>query len=260
LEKTPPGKLELSVTGKGTELLFPALRLGVDTLEIDVKPYLSYGYLYTPKLTDMLMRILPGSVEIHGFSPDTVSLAFSQKIRRQLKVAPRVNFIAPEGYMLTQKPVFEPNEVSIYGAREDVAKFETWPTENMTIAIPPNENRFTVAMVKSEDIIVEPATITAVVVYERFTEGEVERPVKVSGELPPGVRARFIPEKVKVKFLAPFSRFDNVSVEDFSVEVEADELDPHALYVHPRLTRSPAGIRPYLEPAYVRFVIQSELP
>lgn len=260
LEKNPPATLELNVTGKGTELLFPALRLGVDTLEIDVKPYLPYGYLFTPKLTEMLMRILPASVHIHGIKPDTVSLAFSQKIRRRLKILPRVNFIAPQGFMLTEKPVFEPNEVTIFGAEEDVAKPEAWPTENMTIAVPLGTTRFTVAMAKNPDVIVEPATVTVAVAYERFSEGEIELPVKLVGELPPGQRVRFLPERVKVKYLAPFSRFDGVAAEDFSVEVDVEQLDPNARYAHPRLSRIPYGVRyPHVEPAHVRFVVRSEI-
>lgn len=260
LEKSLPSTLELNVTGKGSELLFPTLRLGVDTLEIDVKPYLAYGHLYTPKLTELLMRILPGSVHLHGIKPDSVSLAFSQKIRRRLKILPRVNFITPQGFMLTEKPVFEPGEVTIFGAEEDVVKPGAWPTENMTITIPQGETRFTVAMAKAPDVIVEPATVTAAVAYERFSEGEIELPIKLAGELPPGQRVRFLPDRVKVKYLAPFSRFDGVAAEDFSVAVEAEQLDANASYAHPRLSRIPYGVRyPRVEPAHVRFVVRSEI-
>ncbi|MCS7085969.1 MAG: hypothetical protein RMM53_09520 [Bacteroidia bacterium] len=259
LEKTLPTTLELSVTGKGTELLLPSLRLGVDTLEIDVKPYLPHGYLHTPKLTDMLMRVLPGSISIHGFKPDTVSLAFSQKIRRRLKILPRVNFVAPSGFMMTTQPIYEPDEVTIFGAQEDVSKPEAWPTEQTTIVIPQGETRFTVPMLKSEDVIVEPPAVTALVVYERFSEGTVELPIELTGSLAAGCRVRFSPERVKVKYLAPFSRFDAVDEDDFAVEVEVEQLDANARYVHPRLARIPRGVRyAHIEPAHVRFVVRCE--
>lgn len=124
-------------------------------------------------------------------------------------------------YDLYGIPTLEPASVTIYGPSEVVDTVKSIRTE-MISKVNVTQGFSEVIPLNLLDGLVQSTTkeVKAMVQVEKFTETDVEVPIRVSDS----IRVRFFPETMKVKCLVAIKDYASIVPENFSVAVDMKQL------------------------------------
>jgi YbbR domain-containing protein len=253
--KPLPKTLQVAVTGMGHQLLLPSIKLTRDSLPLDIAAALKPGFMKTDELRTHIEDFLPGSLVIENITPDTLALAFEEKIYKTVPLVSMLKIKTAEGYRFTKNVQLVPDSVTLMGTRTELAQVQHWETEPREIAALAENRQVNIRPAPSSQIMVQPQQVAAHLFVDKFTEGSVTLPVHAVN-VAAGRSVRLMPATVTIKYLVPFADYTKVDETDFDVEADFSLLEPGAQYVVPKLKRKPTMLQAvHLEPAYLRFVV-----
>jgi hypothetical protein len=254
LQAPLPARLRLAVNGRGHRLFLPSTRLFADSLEIDLGENLEKGYLATASLSTQIESMLPEQTTLISVKPDTLPLHFAEKIRKKVPVRTRVLMQPTSGFYLNGTPYFRPDSVWLTATAKELKNITEWPTVDTTIRGIREDQRVSIPLQMSRDILVVPDHVSTKVTVLQYTERSLNIHPEWQGTRANG-QMRLVPSFVKVTFQVPFDRFDQVNEGDFLLTVRLPD-DPNESTIIPELTRAPAFVRQVrFDPPVLRYVI-----
>lgn len=207
-----------------------------------------------PKLSDQLQ----GTAKLQRIRPENIAVTYYRQVSKTVPIRFAGKVVPATQYQLTAAPTIVPQEVSVYGAAEQldtllyvstVAKDfqdvkDTLQT-SLPLAVPAGIRTGTTTAVE----------LTAVT--EQYTEKKFTLPLATLG-VPKGLRLRTFPSSVEVTVRVGISRFAEVTASDLTAgcffPTEETTLLPVKLsYMTPYIT----NIR--CTPSEVEFIIEREL-
>ncbi len=125
-------------------------------------------------------------------------------------------------YDLYGIPMLDPSSVTIFGPQEVIDSIKMVKTELLTMA---NVSQNIIATVPLDlcggQIHSNVKEVKAEVQVEKYTEMDIEVPIRVSGS----VRVRFFPETMSVKCLVAVRDYSSITPEHFSVSVDKGQME-----------------------------------
>ena len=119
-------------------------------------------------------------------------------------------------------PTIDPSTITIFGPQEVIDTVKSVKTVKVTKVNVNQGFHETVGLdLLGGTIRSNVKEVTVEVNVEKFTEKDIEVPIKVSG----GLRVRFFPETMKVKCLVAIKDYASIVPEDFSVAVDRQQLE-----------------------------------
>lgn len=119
-------------------------------------------------------------------------------------------------------PTLDPSTITIFGPQEVIDTVKSVKTVKVSKVNVNQGFRETVGLdLLGGTIRSNVKEVTVEVNVEKFTEKDIEVPIKVSG----GLRVRFFPETMKVKCLVAIKDYASIVPEDFSVAVDRQQLE-----------------------------------
>jgi hypothetical protein len=119
-------------------------------------------------------------------------------------------------------PTLDPSTITIFGPQEVIDTVKSVKTVKVSKVNVNQGFRETVGLdLLGGKIRSNVKEVTVEVNVEKFTEKDIEVPIKVSG----GPRVRFFPETMKVKCLVAIKDYASIVPEDFSVAVDRQQLE-----------------------------------
>ena len=119
-------------------------------------------------------------------------------------------------------PTLDPPTIAIYGPQEVIDTVKSVKTNKVSKINVSQSFRETVGLdLLGGKIRSNVKEVTVEVNVEKFTEKDIEVPIKVADSL----RMRFFPETVKVKCLVAIKDYASIAPEDFSVAVDRQQLE-----------------------------------
>ena len=119
-------------------------------------------------------------------------------------------------------PMLDPSSVTIFGPQEVIDSIKMVKTELLTMA---NVSQNIIATVPLDlcggQIHSNVKEVKAEVQVEKYTEMDIEVPIRVSGS----VRVRFFPETMSVKCLVAVRDYSSITPEHFSVSVDKGQME-----------------------------------
>lgn len=174
------------------------------------------------ELTPEISRQLGEGVTITGITPDSLVFSFGSRVTRKVPV--KINAVLSFEKQFDSLGIYSlmPNEVEIAGPESVVSAIEYMETEPVVIAGAKADVKLKLKL-KIPAYVESPVSeVMFFVPVEKFTEGMVEVPVTAAN-----VRSDFVlksfPDKVKVRFLVPVSKYSLAKAEKFNVMVDASE-------------------------------------
>lgn len=162
---------------------------------------------------------LPGTVEF--VVPETLILRFEKEESKTVPVIPDIGYTLMKQHFAYDSLKVEPKEVKISGTAEAISKvffiktkplkFDNLSTsiDQMTgFEIPKNANQ----------IQVDPTHARISLPIEKFTEAEIEIPIK-QVHAKNGLRVKLFPEKAKVVYMVALKDYKRIDAEKFSCVV-----------------------------------------
>lgn len=137
-------------------------------------------------------------------------------------------------------PTIDPSTITIFGPQEVIDTVKSVKTVKVSKANVSQGFRETVGLdLLGGKIRSNVKVVTVEVNVEKFTEKDIEVPIKVSG----GLRVRFFPETMKVKCLVAIKDYASIVPEDFSVAVDRQQLEALQPLLDVRLASWPQYIQ-----------------
>lgn len=119
-------------------------------------------------------------------------------------------------------PTIDPSTITIFGPQEVIDTVKSIKTVKVSKVNVNQGFRETVGLdLLGGTVRSNVKEVTVEVNVEKFTEKDIEVPIKVSG----GLRVRFFPETMKVKCLVAIKDYASIVPEDFSVAVDRQQLE-----------------------------------
>ena len=137
-------------------------------------------------------------------------------------------------------PTIDPSTITIFGPQEVIDTVKSVKTVKVSKANVSQGLRETVGLdLLGGKIRSNVKEVTVEVNVEKFTEKDIEVPIKVSG----GLRVRFFPKTMKVKCLVAIKDYASIVPEDFSVAVDRQQLEALQPLLDVRLASWPQYIQ-----------------
>ena len=124
-------------------------------------------------------------------------------------------------YNIYGLPMLDPSSVTIFGPQEVIDTIKTVKTERLTMNNVSQNFSTTLALdLLGGQIRSDVKEVSAEVQVEKFTEMDVEVPIRVSDSL----KLRFFPETMSVKCLVAMRDYASITPESFSVAIDKQQL------------------------------------
>ena len=217
LRQLPPPTIRAQVEGEGLNLI--RLRLNPPVVLIN-------GERQEVALRDAVSEVLT-NVRLESVSPSTFTLQKEERVTRKVPIELRAEIETPPEFDLVEPPRITPDSVEVSGAASVVEGITAWPSRPFRI----DELRDSlVTRVMLSDTLsgllarnLEATTLTAVA--QRFTEGQREIGVTVTGEPSSQRLVTLEPATIRVRYRVLFSQYDEaLHAMDFFATVSFDEI------------------------------------
>lgn len=241
LSDLPPA-FHVRVEGEGHQLLAPRVSLHSDSLEVDLGSYLQRGYLPTRALLASITDYLPSGVQVLGVAPDTLRLSFEEKVSKRVPIVSQLELAFLEGYRLVEEPKFKPDSVTLVGTKQELDSITSWPTQAGRVGGLEGNHRGSVALEKSNQLLVRPAEVQYELIIDQYSEGRMVVPLEIVGGTSED-RVRLLPAQVQVIYLCPLRNFKQVDASSFRVVVDLSTLADSAQLAFPFVEKQPSYLR-----------------
>ena len=261
-----PDKVAVKINTSGFKIIALSLRKSEDVVNIDI----AQGLSNSGSLSDALAiptryflqdfaRSLGVNIDVTGFAPDSIVFLFKDKVSKKVPVRLDLSFTLEKQFDTVGTPATIPDSILVSGPPSHISKIKEIVTEAIRL------KKVNGTMIKPVKLIL-PSMITSSsefvklnLAVEEFTEGVLELPVRVL-DVPSGFIIHTYPEKVKLRYQVPLSRYKEIDQQQFDVLAEASVLPSSAITVLPlRLALMPANARNFLlEPSEVEYILRKK--
>ena len=155
-------------------------------------------------------------------------------------VALRSDITTARQYEIYGIPMLDPSSVTIYGPQEVIDTIKTVRTEPLTMNNVSQNFDATIPLDLLGGLIhSDVVEVKAEVQVEKFTEMDVEVPIKMTDSL----KMRFFPETMSVKCLVAMRDYTSITPESFSVAVDKQQLKARQPLLDVRLVSWPPTVQ-----------------
>ena len=197
------------------------------------KDKLVYTYQVAPYVKNQIGDMLKSSVN-YSISTDSISLTFEKAIRKKVPLKDDSRFEVASGYMLLKGSGFSCDSVTVTGLTYNVEQ-----VDHVTLAYSPISlvSRSKTIDFNFEDyyhdFTVEPSVVTYSINVAEFTESSVTLKIE---EFYDSNKLWFFPESVTGRFNVPLTDFNQISKDDFYLEVVIPEGNVNKALVNMKTT------------------------
>lgn len=168
-------------------------------------------------------------------------------------VAFKYNIKPARQYGFYDMPVIEPSMVRIYGPQEIIDTIRTVRTTQLNLDNVSQSINETVPLdMLGGRIRSDIAEVNVKIQVEKYTEKDVEVPIRLDDSL----KVRFFPETISVKCLVALRDYASITPEQFSIEVDRQQMENRQPLLNVRLGSVPPNVQIiYSHPDKVEYLI-----
>lgn len=255
-----PSRLRVTVSGQGLSLLrcrWNPRPLDLNLTSIHKK---NKNYLLSNSLTHVLKRKLGSEIQVLRVSPDTLKFSMEKLAEKKVPVKVRGFFELAQQYTFCDTMSYEPKEVVIYGAQEQLDTISEIFTEEVNVldikdTMQSEVPLHVLPMLSCSDSIVRLQFKT-----ERFTEKTFLMPVSIVN-MPEDKVLKMFPSNVSVCFNVGLSHYDKIDVSSFTLFVDYQKTLEGAKKLEVRYENDTLpifGVK--LSPSEVDYIIEVKQP
>lgn len=263
LQEEPTKEIELLVKATGFKLFadnFSNRKVKIVSNKLVRKSKNKYYLLVNNQQTEIQKQLRSG-LKLQRVLQDTLYLKLGSLQTKKVPVIADLNITYQLGYDLAEAVKVTPDSVLVSGPELQLRKLSSIKTGTLLLE---NVSKNSMQEVElslpenSDKIKISANKVAVSIVVDKFTEGELEIPVKIIN-LPKKTQLNIFPKKVKVIYKVGLKNFNKVVGSSFEVVCDYKEAKNNELsYLVPELKSKPefvSSIR--LEPSKIDFLIQN---
>ncbi len=249
LKNELPPKLKLTVRAYGFDLLrhklsfFRSLNFSVEEYSNSRMEKLgddSFSFP-TSRMMSQITTQLSSVISVTDISPDTINFEFSSLIEKKIPVRLNTNLKFEPQFRLAGDIVLSPDSVWVMGAQAIVDATSHIETECLELKRLNETKEKKVELIEVEGLTIKQKKIDVELPIEQFTEAQQRVRLKVAN-LPDSIFLRLFPHEIKLSYLVGLKDYDQVSIDQFELEVDYLKLDAVNNKLKVNLKKSPMNV------------------
>jgi hypothetical protein len=264
LANTPPKKLELKVQAHGFTLLRHKLNLSFSPIVLNLTN-ITQGLVpgadgYNVRTSSLLQRIsdqVSNEITINTIQPEFLLLQLDSLKTKTIPVKPDVELDFESQFNLKKPVLLSPNEVEITGPAGILDTILFLQTKQHSFTKLDADVEKNMDILHPENVAVKPEKALLKIFVEKFTEKEINVPVKVVN-LPDSTKIKLFPSEVKVIFLVGLSNFGEISSTDFEMVVDFNKIESSVEKLTVEISSKPDFVKSVkVVPGSVEYLIEA---
>jgi len=249
--------LDLQVKANGFNMLLTYFLSPVDTLVLSLAGTGDKTYFLPNRNLKQISQVLPYNLEAVEAKPDTLFFVIQTKGRKRVPVLNRVKYEFQDSWLALGKPEIKPDSVTLLGKPEILDKIKSWPTQPLSLTKLTTGVDTWISLDTSHAIVVQPPNVRYTLKGAEYTQANKTVPIRMTN-VPGKKKIRMNPNEVKLSFLVPMNRYEEINDESFSIEVDFSKIRSEQQYIIPTIKVAPDFVRDIrMKPDRIRFVITS---
>jgi hypothetical protein len=214
--------LTLNIKAYGFDIL--AMKLSeISPFQINIAKYgifpkapsdSSSMYILTDNLINSVQDQIGTKIRIRKISPDTVFFNFSKTITKKLPIFNAAELIPAPLYLLSGQIKCEPESIRVTGTKEVFENIRQISVKGKVFSNLRDNFEQEVELLPIDGLTYSEQKVRITAEFEQYTEEEFSVPITILN-LPDNVNIRTFPEKIKVSFKIPLSRFNDIKASMF---------------------------------------------
>ncbi|MFK7806320.1 MAG: hypothetical protein AB8F74_00835 [Saprospiraceae bacterium] len=242
LASEAPKKLLVTMEGVGWDLMtnYFYKEEGVLKLSLSTQPRQIYN---SNQIINKLSRT-KSKIEIDRLNIDLLDLTVEKELRKSVPIILSSSLNFNSSYQLKKAPVLTPDSIVISGPENHIAEIIEWPTQLLELANIDKNMSLRLPLLKPSrgNISLDLETVQLELEVEQLTEKDFFIFVQVKNA-PDSIK--IFPENIKIRCAVGLSSYDQITPEDFVLEVDMEGIaikgDNNTLPV--LISKQPSSVR-----------------
>ena len=265
LANKPPDYFTLTANSFGFTILRHKLSMAFTPLVFNVNEFTSgkmeqsekskYA-IPTSQFINRLSSQVSSELKITDIQPDTLNFIFDRIVKQKIKVRPNISVGFSKQHFLSQKISTVPDSVLVSGPKSvlDTLKFinttyQKYKDLDQTV-------QRNVPLADQENLTYDPKRIVLKIPVEEYTEKYLQVPISID-DLPDSVHVNLFPEKARVSFMIPLSRFKEIKPYNFKISVSYKDIQNKKDLLDLEIKTQPQNLRAVsFSPGQVEYLIE----
>lgn len=261
-----PDHFKLRVRAYGYKLLeykisnkFLPYSINVNSITLKMHSKSNYAKFFS--LTRLLNQDIEdktsSELEIVSISPDTLFFEFADRVFKKVPVVSRLNPVPATQFMVSGEIQFNPDSVTISGAKPIVDTINLLCTKKMDIPDLSEDYNKEVDLEKINGVNFSEDEVDVKINVEKFTEGTQKLPLNII-HVPDSLTVKIFPKEIRVTYFVALSDYEKVLPQLFEASVDFNETETqNKLTV--KILNSPDYIRSLrFNPKSVEYIIEKK--
>lgn len=245
LANKPPSKFDLKVEARGFTLLryklslsFSPIVLNLANLTKNLQPESGTYTIYSSSLVRRISDQISNEIRISEVQPESFNLVLDSLKSKMVPVRFNITTEFKTEFNL-KKPISSvPNEVKITGPTAILDTINSIETKEKSFTKIDKDISKEIELKEPDNITVTPNKVELNIEVEKFTEKELNIPIKVLNK-PENVTIKLFPSEIKVLFTVGLSEFDKIMPSDFSASVDYNSIENGSEYLYITIDKKP---------------------
>ncbi len=215
--------ISVTVNGTGWDVLFSRMHTENKPLTVDLRSLEYKNYVVLSAQIDQINAKKEISQQITSFNPDTLYFDFSNRREKRIPVQLITSINYKHQFAQSNNLTIKPGYVIINGPANVIDKIAGWKTDTLKVDSVSEtvKAQLNLAPVFEGNLSIYPKSVQVTVPVEEFTEKTIEIPVKIINNHDYG-DVKIFPQKVKLTFTVPLSRYAEIDEDFFEVIADLD--------------------------------------
>lgn len=254
LVSTLPKKIELTLSGKGIDLLKAIWWNSKDTIQVDLTDALKNGFIKTEDQLNIEKNLK--ELTLINIFPDSIFLRFEREFQKKVPIFPNLNYALKEGYQFVNPPIFYPDSVTIKGTEEDLKNIYFWDTQPLSLNLMGSGN-VEIPLKIQENIGIFPKSVMMKYNIQKFVQGIIVLPIEVEN-MPLNKTIRLYPNTLSLRYVTPINYFDKLKSSHFRVFIDYNKIDHRFAYVVPEIQADTHLVKSfYPTPKGIKYIVRN---
>jgi len=218
-------KIDVSIKTSGFQFIYHKIFKRTINIDISSEILKNDNFKYNTELLVYLVKDkFDSKTEIKAIFPKEITLNFSKKTRKKVKIIPPTNIIFKNGYGLSEKIILVPDSIWITGNNDLLDSINFLRTKLLNYGKIDASLKYSFDIIKpNENIDLEISKAESLIKIEKFTEKIFLAPIKIKN-LPDSIAIKLFPNQVKVRFLSSLSKIKLIKANDFKFNVDFNKI------------------------------------
>lgn len=257
-----PANIDVTIEDTGYALFKYFFTKSNDSLHIDIADIIKYsstkvlqGSMFEQIIKDQLLA----SSSVLAYNPSRISFDYTILQQKKIPVILDGQIFLAQGYLLSGDIYTIPDSVMAYGGKDVLASLNYAYTVNDTINNIKTQEPLEFDIKPIHNVKFNPNKVKIVVPVDKYTQKVVTIPITCIN-LPEELSVKFFPSNIKISFLVGLSQYNSITEDDFSIQLDYNDLKDIRDLVSPlRITSSPDHVKNLtLSPSEVEFIFEQK--